>query len=281
MLPTRKTAVIGCGHLGRAIVRGLLDSDYIGPGDTIASARTTESVVRIARELGIEACCDNSLCLQEGRMVILTATPAAFLDISAELKSIDAGGRVLLSAIGGVPFSVLARQFKTVNVIRFMPTIAVAQREGPVVWMARPGTDAEARRDARALFECLGTPIEVSDERLVDLSSMLSSCALAYYYLLCEAVADQGPKLGFSEREAEIITRLGLLASAVHLKHQEGARAAVAGVATRSGVTEAAVEVFRRRGLSDIAAEAVDAARSRLVGFSKAFDDSPFADDEV
>src|SRR5438093_13014160 len=71
----------------------------------------------------------------------------------------------------------------------------------------------EDRRVARTIFESVGKVVEV-EERLMDAVTGLSGSGPAYVYLMIEALADGGVKLGLSRPVAELLAAQTVLGAA-------------------------------------------------------------------
>ena len=69
-----KIGFIGCGNMGRAIIKGIVTSGVCEPGDIIASAHTQATIDAAHEQFGIDVTLDNTQAAQ-AEIVVLAVKP--------------------------------------------------------------------------------------------------------------------------------------------------------------------------------------------------------------
>jgi len=167
----------------------------------------------------------------------------------------------------GVRTADLAEAFGGRRVARVMPTTAAAIGLATTSVFA---ADPEARARAHALFEPVGTVVDLADEALLHAATAVSGSAPAYLYAFVEALEAAGVAAGLSAEAAQTLAR-ATMAGAATLMAESGEDPAELRrqVTSPAGTTEAALKVLLGdHGLPELLRNAVAAAaaRSRELG---------------
>jgi pyrroline-5-carboxylate reductase len=201
--PGQTLGVIGAGVMGRTLLKGLIDSGAIAPEQAWASAKTELTCRAASEELGIPVSVDYRDRIANAGMILICVKPAQGAKVLAALK--DAGLRedtLLVSIMAGLTIAHLEAALDRPNPwIRAMPNTPCIVREGMTVVCA--GTHATAEHLARAqrVFEAVGKCLAV-DESYFNAITALSGSGPAYQYLIMEAFADAGVRVGLPRQLA-------------------------------------------------------------------------------
>jgi pyrroline-5-carboxylate reductase len=143
-----------------------------------------------------------------------------------------------------------------------MPTTAAAIGQGTASLYA---ADPAALARAHALFEPLGTVVDLNDEALMHAATAVSGSAPAYLYAFIEALEAAGTQAGLSQAEARRLARSTLTGAAALLARTgEDPAELRRQVTSPGGTTAAALEVLMGEGgLPDLLRNAVAAAARR------------------
>jgi pyrroline-5-carboxylate reductase len=203
---------------------------------------------------------DESLAL--AATVVLAVKPQIWREAAAEVAPLLGSDAVVVSIAAGVPAREIAAAFGGRRVARVMPTTAVAIGRGTASLHAE---DPEARARARALFEPLGTVVDLTDEALMHAATAVSGSAPAYLYAFIEALEAAGAAAGLTEADARNLARTTLTGAAA-LLHDSGEDPAELRrqVTSPGGTTQAALEVLLGEdGLHPLLRRAVEACARR------------------
>lgn len=263
-------AILGGGHMGRALIQGLLRSgtraERITVGESAEAARAG-----LARDLGIAATADNAQAVEGASVVVLAVKPQEAAALLTALGPVLRTRRpLLLSVAAGLRTGTLEGWCGAgVPVARAMPNRPVLLGAGVTALYAPPQVGAAQRAAAERIFRSVGEIVWVPDEAHLDLVTALSGSGPAYFFLLAEQMAAAAEGLGL---EAPVARRLatatlygaGLLA---HTAEADLSRLK-SEIASPGGTTEAALAAFAAADFNGAVARAVGAAarRSRELG---------------
>jgi pyrroline-5-carboxylate reductase len=259
----KRLAVVGCGNMGSAIVRGLLAVKWTTAGQVVASHPKKDRAAAIAKALGIEALTDARKAVAGADVVLLGVKPQILPEVLAELKGAMPRKALVLSLAAGVKTKVIEDALPGNAVVRSMPNLAATVGMGATA--LAPGRHADKAHVAlaRQVFEAVGTVEEVP-EKLMDAVTGLSGTGPMYVFHLVEAMADAGVKVGLSRDVASRLALQTLIGSA-HLARDSHLHSAALKdqVTSPGGTAIAALHVLRREGFQAIVMDAVEAATRR------------------
>jgi pyrroline-5-carboxylate reductase len=268
-------AFIGGGHMGGALIRGLitrgLAAERISVGEAMQPRR-----IQLADELGVHVTADNHEAIGAADVVVLAVKPQ---DMSATVQplagalaermplviSIAAGIRVadIVSWCGG-----------RANVVRAMPNRPALNGAGATAMFAAAGLSAEHRTLAADVLGAVGTTVWVDREDALDVVTALSGSGPAYFFLLAELMTDAAVNLGLDRASALELAIQTLYGSGRMARDSDGDLARLrAEVTSKGGTTEAAVRSFDAANLRGIVAAALAAATDRGREMAQAYGD--------
>jgi len=255
----------GGGHMGRALVAGLLRSgtrpERIGIGESSEEARRM-----LASELGVTATPDNARAVDGAAVVVVAVRPQdAGTVLEAVSPLLRAQRPLVLSIAAGVRIATLeAWCGEGVPVMRAMPNRAALVGAGATALYAPPSVSAAQRAAAEHIARGVGGLVWVSEEDHLDVVTALSGSGPAYFFLLAECMAEAAEELGLAPPVARILAAATLHGAGVlaHSGVTDLARLR-AEIASPGGTTEAALEVLTSGGLRQVVERALAAAARR------------------
>ncbi|MHB8632604.1 MAG: pyrroline-5-carboxylate reductase [Thermoplasmatota archaeon] len=266
----KRLAIIGCGNMGSAVVRGLLKVHWTTASHIVASHPRKDRAAAISKALGVRCLTSNRKATQGADVVLLGVKPQILPDVLAELEGAVAAPTLVLSMVAGVPARTIEEALPGVPVVRSMPNLAATVGLGATA--ISPGAHASQHHLAlaRQVFEAVGTVEEVP-EKLMDAVTGLSGTGPMYVFHLTEAMADAGVKVGLSRDVAQRLALQTLIGSA-HLARDSKLHAAALKdqVTSPGGTAIAALHVLRREGFQAIIMDAVEAATRRAAELGQA-----------
>lgn len=251
----------GAGNMGGALIAGWLRAGALSPADLIlldpAPGETALAAAREGATLN-----PGPGAFQAARTVIMAVKPQIWRGVAAGIAPSLAPDAVVVSIMAGVSSRDLSEAFGARSVVRAMPTTAAAVLKGAAsLWSA----DDAARRRARALFEPLGTVVDLPDEGLMHVATAASGSAPAYIFALVEALEAAAAASGLDAPAARALARSAVIGAAALLE-TSGAEAAELRrqVTSPGGTTEAALRILTGDGgFGPLIATAVAAAAAR------------------
>lgn len=196
MLDDKRLVLIGGGNMGEAMMKGLLAAHLVTPQHVTVTDIVEARLTYLRDTYAVRTMSDNAKAVAEGDLIILAVKPQ---DIASTLHSIAPvveGQHVVISIAAGVPTSKIEAAFdKPVRVVRVMPNTPALVLAGAAALCAGRHAAPTDLDLARVLFDALGKTVIVS-EALIDAVTGLSASGPAYIFVLIEALADGGVKVG-------------------------------------------------------------------------------------
>ncbi|MDF0643772.1 MAG: pyrroline-5-carboxylate reductase [Nitrospira sp.] len=269
---TARVGFIGAGNITQSLIAGLLHAKLVLPSHLIASDIDPAARDAVSGTYHVATTAGNSEAAEGADVLVLAVEPQVLDHVLTEIADIVQEKTLIVSVAAGYPIARIARHLRGVKrkkIVRAMPNTPAAIREGVTAIACDDDVPADELATARSLFESIGHVVTVP-ERLLDAVTGLSGSGPAYVYIMTEALADGGVKMGLPRHTAQLLaaqTVVGaarlLLASGEHpgvLKD----RVASPGGTTIAGIH--ALELGRFRATVTSAVEAA-AKRSAELGF--------------
>jgi pyrroline-5-carboxylate reductase len=265
--PLQKTiGIIGIGVMGRALVNGFIAKGILPASAMWSVARTEATCQKVTQQLGIEAYLQSdpalAVALQTTETIILCVKPAQLSKALGTLKK--AGLRVdtcLISILAGCDIASIETILDQPNpVIRAMTNTPC--QVGQAMTVIGPGTHAQPQHLAQAkhLFSAVGQCLEM-DESYFDAVTGLSGSGPAYLYLIMEALADGGVRVGLPRDKALAIVAQTVLGAATMVQQSGRHPAALRDdVTTPAGCTIGALLTMEDGKIRSVLARAVEEA---------------------
>jgi pyrroline-5-carboxylate reductase len=189
--------VIGTGVMGQTILKGLLDAGALGTHQAWGTARSAKTCEEASQTLGIPVERDVSARVSSAGMIVLCVKPSQAERAIASLREAGLQPKTLLvSILAGTTLHQLESLTATGNPwVRAMPNTPCIVGEGVTAICA--GTRAEPIHldRVRQVFECVGQCVQ-TEEMHFNAITALSGSGPAYHYLIMEAMADAGVRVG-------------------------------------------------------------------------------------
>jgi len=189
-------AIVGCGTMGEAFVRGLLRIEALPPARIIATTRRAEAATALVRRHKIRAHTDNLRAAREADVVLFALKPQTMRDVlDAEAMRAALAGKLVISIAAGVRLAQLVGWLPGSAVVRAMPNTPCLIGEGMTVLARGPKVGDAYMRTARQVFEPVGRVLELEDKHM-DAVTSLNSSGPAFAYVILEALTDGGVMMG-------------------------------------------------------------------------------------
>jgi pyrroline-5-carboxylate reductase len=170
----------------------------------------------------------------------------------------------MVSVAAGYPIARIVRRLgASTRIVRAMPNTPSIIGEGITALACDTGLSAEDRGAVLALFEAVGKVVEV-EERLMDAVTGLSGSGPAYMYLMVEALADGGVKMGLPRPTAAALAAHTVAGAAqMVVLSREHPAVLKDRVASPGGTTIAGLHTLERGRMRAALISAVEAATRR------------------
>lgn len=200
-LGDKNVAIIGVGNMGLALMKGMIDGGAISPERVVIHNRRPERTEALSTKYGVKRAESNAACVKGADIVLLAVKPQIFSKVLHEIAGGE-GNPLYISVAAGVPTRRIESSIGgTPRVVRAMPNTPALINEGATAIAAGAhATEADVEL-ARAIFSEVGRVVIV-DEIHLDAVTGLSGSGPAYVFLIIEAFADAGVKVGLSREIA-------------------------------------------------------------------------------
>lgn len=259
---------LGCGNMAEALIRGLLTAK-VAPERIGASGPRAERMDAMRETYGIRTTTDNIELVKHSNVVVLSVKPQILDKVVRQVSNDMREGTVVISVAAGVPTAAIEHLLRAeTHVVRAMPNTPALVLAGATA--IAPGEHAtKADLDtARFLFDAVGITVEL-DESQLDAVTGLSGSGPAYIFLMLDALADGGVKMGLSRRNAQRLAAQTVMGSAKLLLETDEHPGRLKDMVTSPGGTAiAGLATLEAGGLRTTLINAVEAAtdRSRELG---------------
>ena len=257
-----KLLLVGCGKMGGAMLDG-----WLSRGLAAADVLVAEPVeaLRPGRP-GLRAVAATSQIAETPEIVVLAVKPQTMDAVLPDLRRFADAGAVFLSIAAGKTLKYFAGHLGTAaRVVRAMPNTPAAVCQGITVACSSQGVTAAQKKRCQDLLEAVGEALWVEDESLMDPVTALSGSGPSYVFLLVEAMAAAGAKLGLTPEMAMQLARATVSGSGELLKQSsEPAAQLRVNVTSPGGTTAEALKVLMAAdGIQPVFDKALAAASRR------------------
>lgn len=254
--------VIGAGVMGQTLIRGLLRSGLIGRERLWAGDKNGCACEQVSQQLGIPVELSYQARVSSADLILLCVKPADAPAVMAALR--NAGLRretLLISILAGVATDRLESLLGSENpVVRAMPNTACVVGEGmTVICRGRYASGRDLER-ARHIFEAVGRCLPMEEIHFNAITA-LSGSGPAYHFLIMEALADAGVRVGLPRNVAlTLVAQTALGAARMVLETGRHPAALRDDVTTPAGCTIGGLLMLEDGRIRSVLARAVEEA---------------------
>jgi pyrroline-5-carboxylate reductase len=264
ILASHSIGFVGGGNMAEALIRGLVRGGHVPPARIAASGPRRERLDELARTYGIEVTTDNRELARKCGLVVLSIKPQIVDKVLREIGDQLHEGTLIVSIAAGIDTATIEEAVAPgVRVVRAMPNTPALVGAGATAVSAGKLASETDLATARALFDAVGITV-VLDEGHLDAVTGLSGSGPAYIFLILEAFADAGVKVGLSRRNAQRLAAQTVMGSAKLLLETEEHPGKLKDMVTSPGGTAiAGLHTLEEGGLRTTLINAVETATKR------------------
>jgi pyrroline-5-carboxylate reductase len=254
--------IIGAGVMGQTMIRGLLASGLISRNQLWAGDKNASICDKVSKELDVPVESDFQRRVPTADLILMCVKPA---DATAVLGTLRNSGlrreTLLISILAGVSTDQIENLLGTENpVVRAMPNTPAVVGEGmTVVCRGSYGSKSDLER-AERIFEAVGKCIS-ADEIHFNAITALSGSGPGYQFLIMEALADAGVRVGLPRQLAlTLVAQTALGAARMVLTSGRHPASLRDDVTTPAGCTIAGLLMLEDGRIRSVLARAVEEA---------------------
>jgi pyrroline-5-carboxylate reductase len=210
----KRIGFLGCGNMGEALVKGLVEANVVKGEALMVSDTRAERLADLDRRYGVRIAKDNVELVRESDVVVLAVKPQIMTPVLKEIASSLSRRQLVISVAAGVATATIrAAVGKDIRLIRVMPNTPALVLEGATAIAKAQGLEAGDLEIAQEIFGAVGKAV-VLDEELMDAVTGLSGSGPAYVAVVIESLADGGVKMGLDRQTAMTLATQTVLGAA-------------------------------------------------------------------
>jgi pyrroline-5-carboxylate reductase len=268
----KELGIIGVGKIGSALISRFISTKIIDRSQLIVYDVNEYKLKERSEEFNIECAADNPSLVKSARFVLIAVIPQVIDIVLNEIASEVTEDHIIISIAAGVSINHIKKFInKDVGIIRIMTNTPALVGAAATVISSNKDISEKEKEYVKNLFNSVGMVVEL-DESLLDAVTGLSGSGPAYIFIMIEALADGGVKMGIPRDVAQKLAAQTLLGSAKLLletnKHPGELKDMVA---TPGGTTITAIHEIESAKLRATLIRAVEAAtlKSKSLNSSK------------
>jgi pyrroline-5-carboxylate reductase len=195
-LPQVRVAVLGAGKMGGILLQAFLKENLFAADKIHATVGHAERALALSTQWGVDVSTNNLEAVRQSDLILIGVKPFQVADLIAEIKPALTPAKTLVSFAASVKTrSIEEAAGMQIAVIRAMPNTPSALGAGAAALCRGRFVSDQQMELAQRLFETVGRTVLV-DEKHMDAVTGLSGSGPAYLYIIIEALAEAGVKVG-------------------------------------------------------------------------------------
>lgn len=250
---------IGGGNMAEAMIKGMTAQ---GMKDIYVSEPNAGRRQDLERLYGIRTSPSNKEVVGACQIVILAVKPQIMADVLSDIADSVTEQKTVVSIAAGITLAYLGERLKTKRLIRVMPNTPALVQEGMSVMSLCECFSDEDLNTVRGILMSIGKVMTLP-EKMMDAVTAVSGSGPAFYALFVEAMIAAGQQLGLQPGDARELAVQTIIGTSRLLETGMPPDRLRQMVTSPGGTTAAGLDVFEARGLTDVVAAALTAARNR------------------
>lgn len=257
-------AVIGCGNMATAIVKGFFDKNRDVNFLTFTPSYTRAEV--LAHEVNGRAVKELSE-LNEASTILLACKPQQLNSLAENINnsSLNIQGKHIISILAATPIETIKKKLGVSRVTRVMPNTPALIGKGMSLVIHGEEVVAKEKELVEEFFSSCGEIAQMPSETVFDQVTTVSGSGPAYVFLFAQTMVTKLISWGLSEEKAkEIVIQLFRGSSELMADQKElSLDKLIANVTSKGGVTIEAVNSYKDSEIESMTSAALDAAYLR------------------
>ena len=249
----QKIGFIGCGHMAKAIIRGLQkNTAYSITGHDRNSSNLAWLGDESIPKKTLENICD------ESDILMICVKPKDMYDLCLSLNEIVDKQTKIVSVAAGVTLENLKTALPGRKLFRAMPNIGVKDNLGITSIFSTEEVD-----EILEIFNFLGKAFIVENEEKINLHTSLIGSGPAFYFELINEFENRLNELipdGISKRDITLLFLTSLISA---IKNGENLEDLIGSIKSKGGTTEAGLNLLYDQNFIKVFSDAIDAAKNR------------------
>jgi len=257
----KELGIIGVGKIGSALLKRIISTNTIEKNKIIIFDVDKEKLHKLSKGLDVECANSNIDLVNSSKHVLIAVIPQVMDIVLREIEPAISGEHVIISIAAGVSFTHITKIIsKPISLIRIMTNTPALVGAAATAIARNENVKEYQLKFVKEIFNSVGMVVEL-EERHLDAVTGLSGSGPAYIFIIIEALADGGVKMGLPRDIALKLAAQTLLGSAKLLLETNMHPAALKDmVATPGGTTITAIHELESAKIRATLIRAVEAA---------------------
>jgi len=257
----KELGIIGVGKIGSALLKRIISTKTIERNKIIIFDVDNEKLHKLSKDLDVKCANSNIDLVNSSKHVLIAVIPQVMDNVLREIDNAISVEHVIISIAAGVSFSHISKIItKPISLIRIMTNTPALVGAAATAIARNENVKEYQLKFVKEIFNSVGMVVEL-EERHLDAVTGLSRSGPAYIFIIIEALADGGVKMGLPRAIALKLAAQTLLGSAKLLLETNIHPAALKDmVATPGGTTITAIHELESAKIRATLISAVEAA---------------------
>jgi pyrroline-5-carboxylate reductase len=210
----QRVAFLGTGKMAGILLQALLNEGLLSPSRISATVQHEERAKALTAKLNVNVGTDNVAAIRGADVILLGVKPQVVQEVLREIRDQVTPAQLIVSVAASVPTSLIEKSLQQeIPVIRAMPNTPCSLGSGmTALCKGKFANTAHVALTCR-MFDVVGRTI-VLDEKHMDAVTGLSASGPAYIYIILEALAEAGVKVGLPRDIATLLAAQTTLGAA-------------------------------------------------------------------
>ena len=212
--PQIRVAILGAGKMGGTLLQAFLKQNLFATDQIHATVGHAEKALALSAQWGVDVTTNNLEAVKQADLILVGVKPFQVPNVIREIKPALTKDKTLISFAAAVKTRAIEDATEMeIGVIRAMPNTPAALGAGATALCRGRFVSVKQMELAERIFETVGRTVTV-DEKHMDAVTGLSGSGPAYLYIIIEALAEAGVKVGLPRDTATLLAAQTALGSA-------------------------------------------------------------------
>ena len=269
----KKILFIGCGKMGSAMVKNLLNNGFEYPQFTILKPSKSNIIIGVKYISSYQELPQN----YQADIVVFAFKPQVaeknLLDFKNKISEhkITHSKTIFVSILAGKEVNFFEKILgEKSKIIRLMPNLPTLINQGIFGYYTNSNITKSEINSLAKFLNGIGQNIAVVKEELINVITAVSGSGPAYLFLFVKYMVEAAVGLGLDKKCAEKLVEQTIYGSAkMALQSNDDLESLIESVASKGGTTEAALEVLKKDNqFKDIIFDAIKMANNKSISLS-------------
>jgi len=258
---SKELGIIGTGKIGSALLKRLISTNTIDRSKIIIFDIDENKRNKLSEEFKVESAVSNEELARSSKYILVAVIPQVIDTVLKEIKTIITNEQTIISIAAGVSFNHINKFINpSVGLIRIMTNTPALIGAAATAIAHNENIKDHQLEFVKGIFDAVGMVVEL-EERHLDAVTGLSGSGPAYIFIIIEALADGGVKMGLPRDIAVNLAAQTVLGSAkLLLKTKKHPAELKDMVSTPGGTTITAIHELESAKIRATLISAVEAA---------------------